>query len=97
MTWQGDQSLVKEMSWGTLVLSEPGISENTLGILGAWISYIFIYKGFGLASFSFVVIFLAIGIVLLTSTEPIPISATLRYSFFTGIWLLIKRNKLLAN
>ncbi len=97
VTWQGDQSLVKEMSWGTLVLSEPGISENTLGILGAWISYIFIYKGFGLASFSFVVIFLAIGIVLLTSTEPIPISATLRYSFFTGIWLSLSLGFLFGN
>ncbi len=97
VTWQGDQSLVKEMSWGTLILSEPGISENTLGILGAWISYVFIYKGFGLASFSFVVIFLAIGIVLLTSTEPIPISATLRYSFFSGIWLSLSLGFLFGN
>ncbi|MFY8021657.1 MAG: DNA translocase FtsK 4TM domain-containing protein [Bacteroidia bacterium] len=97
VTWQGDQSLVKEMSWGTLLLSEPGIAENTLGILGAWISYLFIYKGFGLASFAFVVIFLAIGIVLLTSTEPIPIAATLRYSFFIGIWLSLSLGFLFGN
>jgi S-DNA-T family DNA segregation ATPase FtsK/SpoIIIE len=97
VTWQGDQSLVKDMSWGTLLLSEPGISENTLGVLGAWTSYLFIYKGFGLASFAFVVIFLAIGIVLLTSTEPIPISATLRYSFFTGIWLSLSLGFLFGN
>ena len=97
VTWQGDQSLVKDMSWGTLLLSEPGIAENTLGILGAWISYVFIYKGFGLASFAFVVIFLAIGIVLLTSTEPIPITATLRYSFFIGIWLSLSLGFLFGN
>lgn len=88
-SWQADQSLIKGISWGSLQLERPEISSNLLGLLGAWIGYLLIYKGFGLASFAFVLILLAMGIVLATQTEPIPVGKTLRYSFFAGIWLSV--------
>ncbi len=86
-SWQSDQSLVKSISWGVLSEITPDLADNILGLAGAWLSYIFVYKGFGISAFAFVVIFFSIGVLLLTKQEPIPISKTLRYSFFAGIWL----------
>jgi S-DNA-T family DNA segregation ATPase FtsK/SpoIIIE len=86
-SWQIDQSLIKSISWGMLAQTQPDIAENTLGLFGAWLSYFFIYKGFGVASFAFVLIFFLLGVLLLTNLQPIPIMRTLRYSFFGGIWV----------
>jgi S-DNA-T family DNA segregation ATPase FtsK/SpoIIIE len=86
-SWQIDQSLIKSISWGMLAQTQPDIAENTLGLFGAWLSYFFIYKGFGVASFAFVLIFFLLGVLLLTNLQPIPIMKTLRYSFFGGIWI----------
>ena len=88
-TWQSDQSLIKGSSWGNLLINQPEISNNLLGLMGAWIGYLLIYKGFGLASFAMVLILFALGLVLATQTEPIPVGKTLRYSFFAGIWFAI--------
>jgi len=86
-SWEIDQSLIKSISWGMLAETQPQIAENTLGLLGAWLSYFFVYKGFGIASFAFVLIFFLLGVLLLTNLQPIPILKTLRYSFFGGIWV----------
>lgn len=88
-TWENDQSLVRSISWGMLTEINPGIAENLLGTMGAWLSYLFIYKGFGIASFAFVLIFFLLGVLLLTNLQPISINKTLRYSFFGGIWISI--------
>jgi S-DNA-T family DNA segregation ATPase FtsK/SpoIIIE len=86
-TWESDQSLVKGITWGIFSQEAPQLADNALGILGAWLSYVFIYKGFGIASFAFVLIFFLLGVLLLTNLQPIPLVKTLRYSFFGGIWL----------
>ena len=86
-TWQADQSLVKNMTFGFFQLSDVSIAQNALGKLGAWIGFVFFYKGFGIASFAFCIIFFSLGIYLLTKLQPIPIFKTLRYSFFGVIWI----------
>lgn len=86
-SWENDQSMVRAISWGMLTEINPHLAENILGTAGAWLSYVFIYKGFGIASFAFVFIFLLCGILLLTNLQPISIVKTLRYSFFGGIWI----------
>jgi S-DNA-T family DNA segregation ATPase FtsK/SpoIIIE len=86
-TWQADQSLVKNMTFGFFQLSDVAIAQNALGKLGAWIGFVFFYKGFGIASFAFCIIFFSLGIYLLTKLQPIPIFKTLRYSFFGVIWI----------
>ena len=58
-----------------------------MGKLGAWLGFVFFYKGFGVASFAFCIIFFSLGIYLLTKLQPIPIFKTLRYSFFGVIWI----------
>ncbi len=86
-TWQADQSLVKNMSFGYFQISTETVAKNALGNLGAWLGFIFIYKGFGVASFAICIIFFSIGLYLLTKLQPIPIIKTLKYSFFSTIWL----------
>ena len=86
-TWQADQSLVKNMSFGYFQISTETVAKNALGNLGAWLGFIFIYKGFGVASFAICIIFFSIGFYLLTKLQPIPIIKTLKYSFFSTIWL----------
>jgi S-DNA-T family DNA segregation ATPase FtsK/SpoIIIE len=86
-TWQEDQSLVKSITFGMLEIEQPTLADNILGNLGAWLSYIFVYKGFGIASFAFVLLFFLVGVLLLTGLQPLPLAKTLRFSFFGGIWL----------
>lgn len=86
-TWEYDQNIARGLSWEVFLESDPDAAENMLGKLGAWVAYVFMYKGFGLASFAFVLIFGLVGIKLLTDTTPLPIMKTVRYSFFTVIWL----------
>jgi S-DNA-T family DNA segregation ATPase FtsK/SpoIIIE len=75
------------MSFGYFQISTETVAKNALGNLGAWLGFIFIYKGFGVASFAICIIFFSIGIYLLTKLQPIPIIKTLKYSFFSTIWL----------
>ena len=86
-TWQADQSLVKNMTFGFFQLADDSLAQNALGKLGAWLGFVFFYKGFGVASFAFCIIFFSLGIYLLTKLQPIPIFKTLRYSFFGVIWI----------
>ncbi len=86
-SWQVDQNIAKGMRWDVFVQNDAEVAENILGKLGALIAYVFIYKGFGLASFAFVLILGLLGIKLLTDTTPLPILRTIRYSFFGVIWL----------
>lgn len=87
VTWQADQSLVLNLGWDMFLETDPDAAENWLGKIGAWVGYVFVYKGFGIASLLFSVCGAAVGIRLLTQTEPIPIGKTLRYSFFGLIWI----------
>lgn len=88
-SWESDQSLVENLSWDMFNQIDPEAAENLLGKIGAWIAYVFMYKGFGIGAYAFVVIFSAIGIRLLTSIEPIKIIKTLKYLFFIVIWLSV--------
>lgn len=61
LTWQTDQSLVLEHSWGFLYEGEIG-AANWLGRLGAIVSNMFFYWGFGLPSFIFIYVFGKLGL-----------------------------------
>jgi S-DNA-T family DNA segregation ATPase FtsK/SpoIIIE len=89
VTWQHDQSLVTSLSWDMFGNIDPDAAENILGKLGAWLSYVFVYRGFGLASYAFAILSAAIGIRLITGIEPISISRSAKYSLFGIAWLSI--------
>ncbi len=86
-SWEYDQDIAKGLSWDVFLQNDPDAADNILGKLGAWVAYVILYKGFGLASFAFVLIAALIGIKLVTDTTPLPIFKTIRYSFFGVIWL----------
>ncbi len=60
-TWQLDQDIVLRFNWGLLLESEAEIA-NWLGRLGAIVSNMFFYWGFGLASYLLVYLFVLVGI-----------------------------------
>jgi S-DNA-T family DNA segregation ATPase FtsK/SpoIIIE len=65
-TWQNDQSEIRK---GISLFDEKTNVHNLLGVLGAFISHFFIYKGFGVASLLICTFFFIVGINLLTGRK----------------------------
>lgn len=74
ITWKTDQNLVIDQSFFQFIFKSGEIElGNHLGKLGAWMSHLFIYKWFGLASFLFPAILLFLGTYLLFRFEILPL------------------------
>jgi S-DNA-T family DNA segregation ATPase FtsK/SpoIIIE len=77
-TWQDDQSEVikfgSSLFWGT----EAKVN-NLLGTFGAYISYFFIYKGFGIASYLLCTFFFVVGINLFFGKKVFSLGRNLKY------------------
>jgi len=58
-TWQNDQDKVFQF---TDIFKSDAKVSNLMGVLGAYTSHLFIYKGFGLASYLFCTFFFVIGV-----------------------------------
>jgi DNA segregation ATPase FtsK/SpoIIIE, S-DNA-T family len=85
-TWKADQDKVS----GSILdlLLNPGIQvDNWLGKFGAILSHNFIAKWFGVSAFVFVLISFLTGFKILFRVDLLPISKTLKYSFFSFIFL----------
>lgn len=76
-TWKGDQDIAQQGLSGLWGSNEP--AENLLGRLGALISYFFIYKAFGLASFLICTFFFVVGVNLLFRQRVFSIWRNLKY------------------
>ncbi|MBX7205222.1 MAG: DNA translocase FtsK [Bacteroidia bacterium] len=86
-TWKIDQSLASNPGFSDFFAQNPDAADNWLGTLGAVLAHLFIYKGFGLASFAFVLIFFVIGFNTLFKAQLLPVKKVLQYAFFSVIWL----------
>ena len=76
-TWKADQDLVVNSPFFGFVFNTEEVDlGNHLGKLGAWVSHLFIYEWFGLASFLFPVIFLMLGVFLIFRVEILPLRKT---------------------
>jgi len=85
-TGHADQSVVEALK--STDLKEAGIeSENWLGLVGAWMSNLFIYKGFGLASFFVVPILFFIGYKIVFRSRNISLSYVSTICLFSLCWL----------
>jgi DNA segregation ATPase FtsK/SpoIIIE, S-DNA-T family len=78
-TWKEDQNMVFRGGWHVLMPSYAVKASNLLGNLGALVSHLFFYKGFGLASYLFCSFFFIVGVNLLFSRKIFSISRNLRY------------------
>lgn len=86
-TWQVDQSVVNDAGWRMFLETNPEAAGNWMGKVGAVVSHLFIHRWFGIAAYAFVLIFFLLGFRILFRRWMLPITSTLRYSFFLIIWL----------
>lgn len=79
-TWKMDQDKVLKFSWAMLFQGDLSV-KNWLGRLGAIVSNMFFYWGFGLPSIMFVVLFVRLGLDLLRRKSLFPFLIFARNSF----------------
>ncbi len=77
-TWQEDQDKVHQFGIKIFAIHDVQV-HNLLGVLGAYIAHIFIYKGFGLASYLFCTFFFVLGVNLLFGKKIFSLVRNLRY------------------
>jgi DNA segregation ATPase FtsK/SpoIIIE, S-DNA-T family len=85
-TWQQDQDKVMDADFFHFLMKEKVDIQNQAGKLGALVSHQFIFKGFGLASFLFILFFGMWGLNLMLYQR---ISSTLKSFFFTSFFILL--------
>lgn len=86
-TWKADQDRVIEKSLLDFLFEENTEPVNNwLGKIGAWTSHLFIYKWFGISSFTFSFIFFIIGFKWLLAIELLPITRSVINSIVLMIW-----------
>ncbi len=77
-TWQEDQDKVHQFGIRIFATNDVVI-HNLLGVLGAYIAHIFIFNGFGVASYLFCTFFFVLGINLLFGKRIFSLVRNLRY------------------
>jgi len=75
-TWENDQSEIRS---GLSITDEGNKVHNLLGVLGAFLSHFFIYKGFGIASLLICTFFFVLGVNLLFSRKIWSLWRNIRY------------------
>lgn len=89
-TWQVDQDkVINKGLFEFLFDSSIGEVNNWLGKFGAWISHLLIYRWFGIASFSFSLVFFIIGVYLIFKISLLPIRKVLAQSILGTVWISI--------
>jgi S-DNA-T family DNA segregation ATPase FtsK/SpoIIIE len=88
-TWDKDQQLARSLGWSMFAQTDPDTAYNVLGKLGAWISYMLVYRGIGISAYGIAIFVLALGIKLLTQVELISISKSFKYGLLVMLWLPI--------
>lgn len=88
-TWKEDQSVVSNSNFNIIFDAANHKVENWLGIIGAMVSHLFMFRGFGIASFLFVLASFLIGYRLLFKVSLLKISRTLAYSTFFLVFVSI--------
>ena len=86
-TWKADQSKL-DLPWSEFMFNPDINVENWAGKTGASISNFFIYKGFGIASFAFLVIYIVFSF-RLVKIRLLPLRKSTKYILLGVIWVSI--------
>lgn len=86
-TWKTDQAIAGADSFWQLLTNTDVDVKNWLGKIGAIIALKFQNDWFGICAFFIPLITLLFGIKILWNVAVFPLGKTIRYSFFTTIWL----------
>ncbi len=85
-TGKADQSVVEAI--GETDLKPSGLeAQNWLGLFGAWISYYFVFKWFGIAAILIPPYLILAGIKILSQREFLPLSRVFYFSMFFLLWI----------
>lgn len=87
-TWAKDDA-VGDLSFKRVLGDDSVQISNWTGRMGAALAHQFIKEWFGVASFLFILILLALGLRLIFRTSVIPVTKTLIYSVFGILWISI--------
>lgn len=86
-TWKSDQNLILQTSFFDFMFGDTDVEvSNWLGKFGAWVSHLFIYKWFGIASFAFSFLFFITGTRLLLNIRLLPLRRTLVIGLVGIVW-----------
>lgn len=86
-TWKSDQNLILQTSFFDFMFGDTNVPvSNWLGKFGAWVSHLFIYKWFGVASFAFSFLFFITGARLLLNIRLLPLRRTLGTGLVGIVW-----------
>lgn len=97
-TWQTDQDKADSYSFFGLIFSNAELTvDNWLGKLGAAVSHLFIYRGFGLASYIFVLLSFVFGFKILTGVSLLPLKRLVRASLLFLILFSISLSYIFLN
>lgn len=77
-TWQEDQDIVHQFGVRIFATTDVRVT-NLLGVLGAYIAHLLMYRGFGLASYLFCSFFFVLGVNLLFDKKLFSISRNIKY------------------
>ncbi len=86
-TWKVDQDHILDGGFGKIATSPNSEIENWLGPLGAYLSHLLIFKGFGISSIGLVLITFLWGFRILFKVELLPFRKTFVYTLFTMLWV----------
>ncbi|NOZ48050.1 MAG: DNA translocase FtsK [Chlorobi bacterium] len=84
-TWKVDQSKL-DVEWNDFIFNSNVYAENWAGKTGAYFSYLFMHKWFGIASF-FIVYIIGIISFKLLKLKIVSIWKSIKYSILIAIWL----------
>jgi len=87
-TGKADQSVVEDLSRSGII-DWGKEAQNWLGLGGAWISHVFIFKYMGIAAFFIPPMLFLSGLKLVSRREPLPIFSVFIFSVFAGLWLCL--------
>lgn len=89
-SWKAEDNIFdnKAFNW-ELIIDDSIEANNIMGRFGAITSYLFIKKWFGVSSYLFAFISFILGVKLLFNKSLLPLWRTIKYSFFSLIWLSI--------
>lgn len=87
-TATADQSIVRGSDW-QVMKEQLGEVKNALSLSGAYISYYFIYRWFGLGAFFLIPVLSLMGLKFIAPRLAIPLSRVFWFCFFALLWVAV--------
>ncbi len=88
-SWQADQSVAQNFGWQMFKDANPQMAKNWMGVVGAYLGHLFIYRWFGLAAYLFVFVIGLLGLSLIFQYQPLPLGRNLTGALFFIAWIAI--------